>query len=83
MPCQRLDGALRQDQGAFRLRRLGVAAATRRAPHVDHAVGEVHVIPSEFAQFAWAQAKGDGEHEQRFEPHVRVSVLVEAELGAA
>jgi hypothetical protein len=50
---------------------------------VDDAVAQVHVVPSELAQFARAQAEGDREHEQRFEPYVRIYLLVEAESDAA
>jgi hypothetical protein len=80
---ERFDGALRQDERALRLRRLSVAAAARRAPHVDDAVRQVDVVPGEPAQFVRAQAERDREHEQRFEPYAGIRVLVEPELSAA
>ena len=67
----------------FDLRRLGVAAPARRAPHVDHSPVEVYVVPGELAELARAQAERDREDEERFEPCVGVVGVVEAELGAA
>ena len=70
LPVRRegVDGALGQDQGAPGLRRLGVAVSPRRAPDVDHAVVQVHVIPGERAQLARPQAERDGQDEQGLKP---------------
>jgi hypothetical protein len=70
------DGAFRQDERTPRLGGLGVAALAHRAPDVDHSPTQVYVVPGELAQLAGAQAKRDGQDEERFESQVDVVGLI-------
>jgi hypothetical protein len=74
------DGTPGEPERSSRLLGLDVTVPLGGLPDVDDAFGEVDVVPGDGPQFAGAQSEGDREDEQRFQPQMGGSVIVEADL---